>query len=305
MTFHQGSQGTIEHETGHHFGLQHAWGRVCFSSCLDGEYFDLFSVMGLALDLNGTFREPGTLDTSYRIDEGITNPGEVQSLSIGGGRSRTVVRGVLPRANTSGVRALAVKDARTGQVYYVSLRSGTGRDAGACYTTTCSVGAAPNGTNQVLNYRRGITIEQRRAGNGMTALSRRVSGGFDFFFSTGTSYTSPSGGITVRVDAISSTSARVTVALRSAKRLTRTPRPRIVGKARVGRRLTARHGTWNKGVHFHYQWYAGGRAIRKATHATYKITRGARHKRITVRVTGTKTGYVTISRKSKATGKVR
>ncbi|MFE9662679.1 hypothetical protein [Streptomyces sp. NPDC005955] len=63
------------------------------------------------------------------------------------------------------------------------------------------------------------------------------------------------------------TSAAVTVAKGSAPKATRSPT--ISGTAEVGRKLTARPGTWTPAAtSFGYRWYANGRAISGATKST-------------------------------------
>lgn len=81
--------------------------------------------------------------------------------------------------------------------------------------------------------------------------------------------------------------------------------PTIVGKAKVGKTLTAKAGTWTKGTKFHYQWFADGKKITKATSAKYTITKKMVGKRITVKVTGTKAGYTKVAKMSKPTVKVK
>jgi hypothetical protein len=68
--------------------------------------------------------------------------------------------------------------------------------------------------------------------------------------------------------------------------------PRISGRSRVGRRLTATEGTWSgPPQNYLYQWLrcnAHGRAchsIRRATHARYRLTRVDTRHRLRVRVT--------------------
>ncbi|MCR6688366.1 lamin tail domain-containing protein [Cellulomonas sp.] len=83
------------------------------------------------------------------------------------------------------------------------------------------------------------------------------------------------------------------------------PRPTVVGKARVGVRLTARTGTWGPApVTLRYQWFASGTAIRGATSSTFTPKATHLGKRLTVRVTGSRPGYATVSRTSAATGAV-
>ncbi|WP_444665414.1 leucine-rich repeat protein [Cellulomonas sp. CW35] len=80
--------------------------------------------------------------------------------------------------------------------------------------------------------------------------------------------------------------------------------PWISGTAKVGRELTARTGTWTSGTVFSFQWYANGRAISGATRPTWKLKPAQVGKRITVMVTGKKTGFATVSAKSAQTAPV-
>ncbi|MFC7497275.1 MULTISPECIES: M4 family metallopeptidase [unclassified Nocardioides] len=83
-------------------------------------------------------------------------------------------------------------------------------------------------------------------------------------------------------------------------------KPVIKGTARVGKRLTARPGAWQPaGVTLGYQWLRNGKAITKAKKSRYVLVAKDRGKRISVRVTGRKAGYVTASATSKATAKVK
>ncbi|WP_181127045.1 MULTISPECIES: S8 family serine peptidase [unclassified Rathayibacter] len=83
------------------------------------------------------------------------------------------------------------------------------------------------------------------------------------------------------------------------------PTPTITGTAKVGSTLTANAGAWAPApVALTYQWKASGTAISGATAATYKPTSATVGKKITVTVTGKKTGYTTVVRTSAATGAV-
>ena len=80
----------------------------------------------------------------------------------------------------------------------------------------------------------------------------------------------------------------------------------VTGKARVGRKLTAHlSGCPAVTAVSSYQWFAGGKAIKGAHKATYKIKRSKLGKRITLRVTISAPGYVTTERVSPPTKKVR
>ncbi|GAA4750859.1 hypothetical protein GCM10023350_40080 [Nocardioides endophyticus] len=83
-------------------------------------------------------------------------------------------------------------------------------------------------------------------------------------------------------------------------------KPTIKGKARVGSVLAAKPGTWGPaGVSVKLQWLRNGKPIKKATKAKYKLVARDKGKKISVRVTGSKSGYQTASATSKATGKVK
>ena len=83
------------------------------------------------------------------------------------------------------------------------------------------------------------------------------------------------------------------------------PAPRITGMLKVGKKLTAKAGIWDKGVTLRYRWLANGHAIKKATKATLKLTKSLRSKKITLVVTATKVGYAMATLRSTATKKVK
>lgn len=83
-------------------------------------------------------------------------------------------------------------------------------------------------------------------------------------------------------------------------------KPRVTGKAKVGKRLKVKPGAWGpRPVTLKYQWLRNGKVVKKATKKTYRLTRKDRGKRISVRVTGSRAGYTTLTRTSKATAKVK
>jgi hypothetical protein len=70
------------------------------------------------------------------------------------------------------------------------------------------------------------------------------------------------------------------------------PTPKISGHAAVGRKVTARPGTWGPGtVRLTYRWTRDGHAIAKATGRTYRLKRADAHHRIGVTVTATEPGF--------------
>ena len=114
--------------------------------------------------------------------------------------------------------------------------------------------------------------------------------------------------ITVRVTASKAGYETVTRTSKSTAPITRlfakTPKPKVKGKAKVGKKLHAKHGTWSPKPGFKYQWLRNGKVIKGATHATYKLKKADRGKRIKVRVIARRSGYLAVTKTSKATKKV-
>ena len=102
-------------------------------------------------------------------------------------------------------------------------------------------------------------------------------------------------------------SATKTSATQSVKagKLTATPTPTIGGTAKVGKALKAKAGKWRPAtVKLGYQWQRNGKKIKGATKSSYKLVKADKGKRITVKVTGSKAGYTSVTKTSKATKKV-
>lgn len=90
-------------------------------------------------------------------------------------------------------------------------------------------------------------------------------------------------------------------AVKAGKKLTKTPTPTISGKAKAGKTLKAKAGTWAPSkVTVKYQWLRDGQPIAKATKSSYKLGKADAGRKITVRVTGSKSGYVSVAKTSKA-----
>ena len=87
--------------------------------------------------------------------------------------------------------------------------------------------------------------------------------------------------------------------------LSASPTPKVTGTAKVGGRLTASAGTWSPApVALSYQWYRAGTRVAGATKSTYSVTSSDAGAALTVAVTATKAGYVTLTRMSTATATV-
>lgn len=124
--------------------------------------------------------------------------------------------------------------------------------------------------------------------------------------STSLKLTSGLKGKRISVKVTGSASGYTTVSKTSAStgRVTVAATPTISGTRAVGATLTAKRGTWATGTTFSYQWYADGVAISGATKATYVVSSAREHDRITVKVTGRKSGYATVSKTSGATTRI-
>ncbi|POH61182.1 carboxypeptidase regulatory-like domain-containing protein [Arthrobacter glacialis] len=83
------------------------------------------------------------------------------------------------------------------------------------------------------------------------------------------------------------------------------PAPAITGTKKVGSTLTAVPGTWGPApVTLKYQWYSSGTAIAGATASSYTLVTLDKGKSLTVKVTGSKTGYTTAAKTSAAYGAI-
>lgn len=83
------------------------------------------------------------------------------------------------------------------------------------------------------------------------------------------------------------------------------PTPVVEGSKSVGSTLTASTGEWTPGTTLTYQWYLGTVPIQaNAKSKTYLLTAGSRGKYVSVRVTGTKAGYTTVTKSSAQFGPI-
>jgi hypothetical protein len=83
------------------------------------------------------------------------------------------------------------------------------------------------------------------------------------------------------------------------------PVPTITGTRKVGYTLTTVPGTWGPApVTLRYQWYRSGVAITGATAKAYLLSGLDAGKQISVRVTGSKTGHLPVTKASAATAAI-
>lgn len=286
-------EGVYAHEAGHNYGFQHADARLSGAPL---EYYGIYDVMGFA------FGPPYTmltaLSTPYRVFQGITDPGEIQTVDLGDGHAAVHATATLaPRSSPTGVRSVRVKDPDTGENLYLDYRSGTGQDSSSAYAAQVSLLSG----SSTIRYAPGVTINAARGSNGNDTLVLDGSGHTSL--SAGAHWKNASGLLKVTVTATSASGATVSVDYTPALVL-KSSRPRIKGKAVVGHVLKARHGRWTSGTTFRYRWFADGKRIKHRTGKKLTLTKAQKGHRITVRVTGSKPGYAKVARASKRTPKV-
>ena len=188
-------RGTLAHEIGHNFGLQH-------SNVGAQEYHDIYNVMGFGI---AGYHPLTALSTAYRVPNAITDAGEVEVLPApAAGQVATLTREIAPRSDETGLRSISVTAPGSGETYLVDYRSGTGQDAGSAYAAGFTIGGPG------LPSRRG-----RRAGAGVLRGQRGVPGAGPtsgrVAAVAGDTWTSPDGAVTVLVETMTPTGARVTV----------------------------------------------------------------------------------------------
>ncbi|MBN9611949.1 MAG: hypothetical protein J0H64_00505, partial [Actinobacteria bacterium] len=88
--------------------------------------------------------------------------------------------------------------------------------------------------------------------------------------------------------------------------LKNTATPKISGTAKVGKKLTAKRGSWSGApTSYSYQWYRGSKKIAKATKSSYRLKSADRGKKIRVKITAKRAGSASRTVYSKYTAKVR
>jgi hypothetical protein len=104
---------------------------------------------------------------------------------------------------------------------------------------------------------------------------------------------------------VGGTKVTTTVTVSKGKKFSKSLKPRITGTVKVGKTMKVKTGTWSPKPKFTYQWCRNGKAIAGAKKSSYKLVKADKGKKISVKVTGAKSGYTTKTVKSAATAKVK
>jgi hypothetical protein len=133
--------------------------------------------------------------------------------------------------------------------------------------------------------------------SGTTAISGATSATYEPTSSdVGAAITVEATGTKLGYTTVIETSAATTIL----RVLSPTPTPTITGTAKTGLTLTAHPGTWGSGATLRFQWQRNGVAISGATSSTYTLAGADFGQSITVAVTGSETGFETVTKTSAA-----
>ncbi|MET3802688.1 hypothetical protein ABID70_002643 [Clavibacter michiganensis] len=112
-------------------------------------------------------------------------------------------------------------------------------------------------------------------------------------------------GYTTAAKTSAASAAVVAAPVTTPSTFTAVPTPTLTGSAKVGGTLTAVPGTWAPvPTTFTYRWFAANVAVSGATASTYSPVAADLGKRITVTVTGARSGYTTAAKTSAASAAV-
>ncbi len=95
-------------------------------------------------------------------------------------------------------------------------------------------------------------------------------------------------------DAVSTTTTTTPAPTTPAKKLTLKKAPKATGTFKVGKTVKATKGTWSATpTKVSYRWLRSGKAISGATKVSYKLKKADKGKKLSVRVTVSRSGYTT------------
>jgi len=285
----------VAHELGHNFSLQHSNVMNCAEAdgCNDQEYGDRYDVMGAAL--RGSNQLPA-LNVAHkkRLDSlGV----DLVSVALPAGVTGATNTFTLNAASaTLGVRGLEITDPSNGAVYYVEYRNGTGTDAGAYYMNPSTVGLGAG--------LRVLRVRDDKASAVLTVPDQEYREYRSQSLVPGQSLISVGGGASIFFKSNGAT-AEVAVVLGDAPKYMAPSTPTLSGTLASGNVLTATTGAWvPSNAALTYEWLRNGAVISVATASTYKLVTADVGTKISARVTGTSSGFITTPATSAATAAI-
>jgi hypothetical protein len=251
--------------------------------------------VGATLTVNAGTWAPAPVNLAYSWKSGTTSLGSASTLVVPvSALGKTIT--VTVTGSKTGYTPVTLTSSPTASVAAGTLTGPTPTITGTAKVGSTLTGHAGTWTPSPVT----LTYQWKANGasiSGATASTYKISGSFAGKKITVTVTGSKTGYTTV---------ARTSAATTSVAAGSLVPQtPSISGRAKVGSTLKANPGTWAPApVTLKYQWKANGAAISGATGKSWTITSGAKGKRITVTVTGSKTGYTSTSRTSSSTATV-
>ncbi|MGC4175756.1 hypothetical protein [Demequina sp.] len=259
--------------------------------------------------------------------ENFSSEGE---LSITGtltvGSELSVVKPILTPAPTSDVITWVVGgvDAATGATYVlqgadlgksVAVRYEASADGYVPFqATSAETDAVAKGTQSFTpvisgTAAYGYTLSVKGLPSGATFKYQWKRSGASISGATKSTYkaTTKDIGKTITVTVTSTKTGYTTLAKTSAKTaavkkvFSKAYAPVVSGTAKVGYKLTAKTTAWSPSATLKYQWYRNGVAIAGATSSSRTLSGSDAGATITVKVTGSRSGYLTKTVSSKAT----
>lgn len=258
------------------------------------------AAVGSTLLANAGSWPSGTRLTFQWLRDGIEVPGAVSSAYLLGDADL----GKRIRVRVTGFRegyadAIALSDATA------AVRAGDGSEEGPEVPETVARGTVKVVGTAAVGKKLSMSSSGWQAGT--VLVSRWYRDGVIIPGATGTSYTPGKGDLKHRISArvIASKPGLVSVEVASAETgpvrvgtLPSIAKPKISGKVKAGRTVSAKLGKIPAGARVGVTWLINGKAVKNAK--TYRVASRDARKRLSVRVTVSKPGYTTVQKTSAA-----
>lgn len=308
----------VGHELGHNMGLGHSNTHYCSNTavveglpdangdysngCYDNAYRDYYDIMAGGFSACSTVcyttNKITALNVAHKAGIGFLDAASMPNLSLPAAEwsfSRTVA--LQAASSSSGVRGIRLVNPRDGGVYFVEWRNGTGLDAGGFYTTPAG------GGNGVRVLRLGSEY-----GPASRVLAPLAAGGTsrNYHLDPGGTFTTDNRGITIALTSVTASAATLSIQLNRAAPFASVGDARLSATtAGYGKAITVTAGTASPAATgTTYQWLSNGAAIYGATASTYTPALADTGKKLSARVTLTRSGYVPATRTTAQTSAV-